>query len=56
LTSMEIVKVIYTDVPESLHEAAQRGIVQILQKLVKDGKVEDETQGRWRVRSASSNL
>jgi len=56
LTSMEIVKVIYTDVPESLHEAAQRGIVQILQKLVKDGKVEDEAQDRWRVRSASSNL
>lgn len=56
LTSMEIVKVIYTDVPETLHEAAQRGVVQILQKLVKDGKVEDVSEGRWRVRGAAANL
>lgn len=56
LTSMEIVKVIYTEVPESLHPAAERGVLQILQKLAKDGSVEDAATGRWRTRSSSSSL
>ncbi|KAF2456933.1 beta-lactamase-like protein [Lineolata rhizophorae] len=37
--SMEIVKVIYKDYPENLHEPAQRGVLQILDKLIKEGKV-----------------
>jgi ribonuclease/clavin/mitogillin len=38
-TSMDIVKVIYKDYPESLWEPAERGILQILEKLQKEGKV-----------------
>lgn len=43
-TSMEIVKVIYKDVPENLHIPAQGGIMQVLLKLLDEGKVlENET-------------
>lgn len=49
-TPMEIVKVIYKNVPESLHEAASRGVLQILQKLEGEGKVEKVDEGvRWRI-------
>ncbi|KAH8769189.1 metallo-beta-lactamase superfamily protein [Diaporthe sp. PMI_573] len=43
---MELVKVIYHDVPETLHLPAQGGVVQVLQKLEKEGKVSKEG-GRW---------
>jgi glyoxylase-like metal-dependent hydrolase (beta-lactamase superfamily II) len=33
LGSMDLVKIIYQDVPENLHFAASRGVVQILEKL-----------------------
>jgi glyoxylase-like metal-dependent hydrolase (beta-lactamase superfamily II) len=47
-TSMEIVKVIYKGYPENLYAPAERGIVQILEKLLKDGKVvHDEKKGTW---------
>ncbi|QDS71517.1 hypothetical protein FKW77_005000 [Venturia effusa] len=39
LSVMEIVKIIYKDVPESLHLPASRGILQILEKLEREGKV-----------------
>lgn len=46
-TPMELVKVIYKDVPENLHEPAARGVVQVLGKLQEEGKVV-QTQGqRW---------
>lgn len=45
---MELVKVIYRDVPETLHLPASGGVVQILQKLEKEGKVSHE-DGRWRL-------
>ncbi|ERF72936.1 hypothetical protein EPUS_05017 [Endocarpon pusillum Z07020] len=49
-TPMEVVKVIYKNVPESLHEAASRGMLQILQKLEGEGKVEKVDEGvRWRI-------
>lgn len=58
-TSMQIVKVVYKDVPESLHDAAEGGVMQILKKLEAEGKVEriqmrSEEDGedhaeRWRV-------
>ncbi|KAF7510033.1 hypothetical protein GJ744_007137 [Endocarpon pusillum] len=49
-TPMEIVKVIYENVPESLHEAARRGVLQILQKLEAEGEVETVDEGeRWRI-------
>lgn len=38
-TAMEIVKVIYKDYPENLYEPAKGGVLQILGKLEKEGKV-----------------
>ncbi|KAL8928545.1 MAG: hypothetical protein Q9208_001779 [Pyrenodesmia sp. 3 TL-2023] len=46
-TPMEIVKVIYHDVPENLHEPAARGVVQILQKLAIEDKVVRSADGHW---------
>jgi len=56
ISSMEIVKTIYVDVPENLHEAAERGVVQILQKLASEGKAEDVQRGRWQALLPSANL
>ncbi|KAF2433729.1 metallo-beta-lactamase superfamily protein [Tothia fuscella] len=39
LDSMDLVRIIYQDVPENLHFAASRGVVQILEKLAGEGKV-----------------
>ncbi|KAK4124155.1 Metallo-hydrolase/oxidoreductase [Parathielavia appendiculata] len=51
-TVMELVRTIYRDVPESLHPAAARGVVQILQKLQREGKVVDVDDGeRWKLAS-----
>ena len=45
---LELVKIIYRDVPEDLHPAATRGVVQILLKLEGEGKVvRDARSGRW---------
>lgn len=50
-TSMEIVKVIYKDVPESLHIPANGGVMQVLWKLKGEEKVvEDGSTGRWSVK------
>ncbi len=47
-TSMDIVKVIYKDYPENLWEPAERGVLQILHKLQKEGKVvHDKEKGTW---------
>lgn len=47
---MELVASIYRDVPESLHPAAAGGVVQILQKLLREGKAVMEGDGeRWRL-------
>jgi ribonuclease/clavin/mitogillin len=54
-TSMEIVKIIYKDVPENLHIAANGGIIQILHKLEEEEKVvEDAKTGRWRLRNRAA--
>lgn len=54
-TSMEIVKIIYKDVPESLHIPANGGIVQILHKLEEEEKVvEDSKTGTWRLRNRAA--
>ena len=53
---MEIVKTIYVDVPVNLHEAAERGVVQILQKLASERKAEDVQGGRWQAASSNANL
>lgn len=50
-TSMDIVKVIYKDVPENLHLPAHGGVMQILYKLEGEEKVEElEEQGTWRIK------
>lgn len=46
-TSMEIVKYVYKDVPENLHFAANGGILQVLEKLEREGKVIVEESQRW---------
>ncbi|KAJ2896591.1 putative metallo-beta-lactamase domain protein [Zalerion maritima] len=46
-SSMDLVKVIYSDVRKDLHEAAERGVLQILHKLEKDGKVSRSPGGLW---------
>ncbi|KAH0544007.1 hypothetical protein FGG08_001774 [Glutinoglossum americanum] len=48
-TPMEIVKVIYQDVSEDLHLAAERGVLQVLWKLQKEGRaLGDSTSNKWR--------
>lgn len=49
---MELVRVIYEDVPESLHIPAAGGLVQILKKLEREGKVSREGE-RWRLHGRS---
>ncbi|KAF8543024.1 beta-lactamase-like protein [Trichophaea hybrida] len=39
VTSMELVKRIYTDVDPALHQAAEAGVIQVLEKLEKEGIV-----------------
>lgn len=47
-TSMDIVKIIYKDYPENLWEPAEKGVIQILDKLSKEGKVAyDKSKGTW---------
>jgi glyoxylase-like metal-dependent hydrolase (beta-lactamase superfamily II) len=57
LTLMEMVKVIYKDVPENLHIPASRGVLQILWKLQEEGKVECEDRPDeevWRLSDKAS--
>ncbi|KAK2757716.1 hypothetical protein FQN54_004685 [Arachnomyces sp. PD_36] len=54
-TPLELVKVIYKDVPESLHLPASQGVAQVLRKLEGEGKVgEDEGTGKWRLNGRSA--
>ncbi|KAI0474261.1 metallo-beta-lactamase superfamily protein [Xylaria cf. heliscus] len=47
---MELVKVIYRDVPEELHVPASHGVVLILKKLLEEDKVVLEQGDRWRLK------
>ncbi|KAI1340673.1 Metallo-hydrolase/oxidoreductase [Xylariaceae sp. FL0016] len=53
-TPMELVKIIYRDVPENLHLPAARGVVQILHKLQDEDKVLLEDGDRWSLRERPS--
>ena len=54
-TSMEIVKVVYKDVPESLHLPANGGVMQILYKLLQEEKIEEiEERGTWRIKNRAA--
>ncbi|KAF2176389.1 Metallo-hydrolase/oxidoreductase [Zopfia rhizophila CBS 207.26] len=47
-TAMNIVKIIYKDYPENLYAPAEKGILQILGKLLKEGKViYHKGKGAW---------
>lgn len=49
-TVMELVRSIYRDVPESLHPAAAWGVLQILEKLQREGRVDAVDDGeKWRL-------
>lgn len=50
---MELVKVIYADVPENLHLPAQGGVLQVLQKLEKEGRASKEN-GKWVLKDRSA--
>lgn len=50
---MELVKIIYHDVPETLHLPAQGGVIQVLQKLEKEGKVSKEGD-KWALTDRSA--
>lgn len=47
--SMEMVKVIYRHYPENLYQPAQFGLLMVLEKLRRDGKVLKTSEGRWKV-------
>ncbi|KAM4062252.1 metallo-beta-lactamase superfamily protein [Hirsutella rhossiliensis] len=47
--AMDLVKSIYSDVPDELHEAARGGVMQILVKLEREGRVTRECQDEWRL-------
>lgn len=53
-SSMDIVKVIYKDYPESLWEPAEKGVLQILEKLRKEGKVTVDAEGKWKLSGKAS--
>lgn len=56
-TPIELVKVIYAAVPESLHLPASHGVIQVLNKLEHEGKVTtDEQTGRWSCSSKTAAL
>ena len=55
MTVMEMVKIIYKDVPENLHLPASRGVLQILWKLQEEGKVtQDEEAEKWTLTDKAS--
>lgn len=55
-TPLELVKVIYRDVPESLHLPASHGVVQVLMKLEDEGRtVHDGENGGWRLGEKSKS-
>ncbi|KAI1635792.1 putative metallo-beta-lactamase domain protein [Biscogniauxia mediterranea] len=53
-TPMELVRVIYRDIPDNLHVPAAGGVVQILRKLLSEDKVVLEDGDRWRLKGGPS--
>jgi len=47
--SMEMVRIIYRHYPENLYQPAEYGLLMVLEKLRKDGKVVKTDAGKWRV-------
>ncbi|EFY93644.1 metallo-beta-lactamase domain protein, putative [Metarhizium acridum CQMa 102] len=55
-SAMDLVKIIYSDVPVALHQAACNGVLQILEKLASDGTVIKQDRGLWQVNRKKSTL
>ena len=56
-TPLGLVKIIYRDVPESLHLPASHGVIQVLSKLEDEGRaVHDSESGEWRLATEKSAL
>lgn len=56
-TPLEIVKIIYRDVPENLHLPAANGVIQVLNKLEVEGRaIHDLDSGRWSLSTGKSAL
>lgn len=53
-TPLELVKVVYEDLPEDLHEAAAHGTLQALQKLEGEAKVVPSEQEKWQIRGKAT--
>ncbi|KAI9666395.1 MAG: hypothetical protein M1821_004331 [Bathelium mastoideum] len=54
-TGMDIVKIVYKEYPESLHLPAEKGVVQVLEKLENERKVvQNAKEGKWRLSSKAS--
>lgn len=53
--SMDMVKVIYRMYPESLWGPAEGGLLQVLNKLLGDEKVEKTSSGKWKASEAVMN-
>lgn len=48
-TPIELVKIVYNDVPQDLHAPAANGVTQVLEKLEGEGKVNQSGHDKWRV-------
>lgn len=55
-TARDLVKIIYKDYPPNLYDAAERGVVQILEKLLKEGKVEKTEERKWQIAPAKQSV
>lgn len=53
-TAMDVVRVVYSDVPKELHPAACGGVQQILDKLEKEDKVSRQGNAGWRIKDRST--
>lgn len=51
LTAREVVEIVYREIPKGLYDAAERGVLLILRKLYREGKViVDAVDGnKWRI-------
>lgn len=50
LSAREVVEIVYRDIPKGLYDAAERGVILILRKLYREGKVvvDADDGNRWR--------
>jgi glyoxylase-like metal-dependent hydrolase (beta-lactamase superfamily II) len=51
LTARQLVETVYTETPAHLHPAAEVNVLQHLEKLLVEGRVERGEGGRWRMAS-----